>query len=84
MDEPPSAHSFVVKIWAKRVDDASQDASWRGSITHVESGERLYLDRLMDVPNFLAPYVVEVGGTLDRRTRLCLRLTSSSQSEDQS
>ena len=84
MDEPPPAHSFVVKVWAKRVEDASQDASWRGSITHVESGERVYLDRLMQVPEYLAPYVIEVGGALDLWTRLYLRLASSSHAEDQS
>ena len=82
MDEPPPAHSFVIKIWAKRVEDASEDAAWRGSITHVESGERLYLDRLLEVLGVLAPYVREVGGTLDRRTRLCLWMASLHASKE--
>ena len=77
MDELPPAHSFVIKIWAKRVDDATRDASWRGTITHVESGKRQYLESLVEVPRVLAPYVVEAGGTLDLRTRLCLWMVPS-------
>lgn len=67
-DRPLQAHSFIVKVWSKRVDDASQDATWRGSVTHVESGERLYLKRLVQIPGFIAPFVSEVGGTIDAET----------------
>lgn len=76
MEERPQADSFVVKIWEKKVEDAAHDASWRGSIAHVESGDRFYLESLADVPCFLAPYVVEAGGELELRTRLYLWITS--------
>jgi len=77
MDEPPSnAHSFVVKVWPKKVEDSDRDASWRGSVTHVETGERVYLESLVEVPGAIAPHVVEAGGTLDLRTRLCLWMES--------
>lgn len=73
MDEPlPDTSSFVVRIWPKKVEDSRQDASWRGSVTHVETGKRLYLKSLMDIPEFIAPYVVDAGGDLDLRTRLWL------------
>lgn len=74
MKEPPHTDSFVVKIWVKRVEDSGRDASWRGSVTHVETGERLYLERLTQILSFLAPYVLEAGGELDIRTLLLLYL----------
>lgn len=73
---PPDTHSFVVRVWPKRVENAEGDASWRGSITHVETGERMYLESLTEIPGVIAPYVVETGGTLDLRTRLCLWMAS--------
>jgi hypothetical protein len=77
MDEPPSnVHSFVVKVWPKKVEDSGRDASWRGSVTHVETGERVYLESLVEVPGAIAPHVVEAGGTLDFCTRLCLWMES--------
>lgn len=77
MDEPhPNGHSFVVKVWPKKVEDSDRDASWRGSVTHVKTGERRYLESLTEVPGVIAPYVVENGGTLDLRTRLCLWMES--------
>ncbi len=77
MDEPPpTAHSFVVKVWPKKVEDSGRDASWRGSVTHVETGERVYLESLVEVSSVIAPYVVENGGTIDLRTRLCLWMAS--------
>lgn len=78
MDEPPpEVHSFVVKIWAKEVKDPRSDASWRGSVTHVGTGERRYIQRLMQIPYFIAPYVNEIGDALDLRSRLCLWITQN-------
>jgi hypothetical protein len=75
---PPNTHSFVVRIWPKRVEGVGEDASWRGSITHVEAGERRYLEDLIEVPRFIAPYIIEAGGTLDWRSRLLLWRASES------
>jgi len=69
---PPDTHSFVVRVWPKRVENAEGDAPWRGSITHVETGERRYLEGLIEVPAFIAPYILEAGGTLDWRSRVLL------------
>ena len=77
MEDPlPNTHSFVVRIWPKRVEDPERDTSWRGTVTHVDTGRRLHLKRLVEVPEFIAPYIVEAGGTLDLRTRLCLWMAS--------
>lgn len=76
MNKLPRTDSFVVKIWAKKVEDSRGDASWRGSVTHVETGECLYLERLTQIPWFLAPYVLDAGGKLDVRTLMLLCLVS--------
>ena len=72
MDEPPPhIRSFVVKVWAEEAENPLCDDSWRGYVTHVESGKRLYLRSLTQLPRFIAPHVVDIGGRLDLRTRLC-------------
>jgi hypothetical protein len=39
-DHEPSAQraTFIVRVWRERLDDAH--AEWRGTIEHVQSGER--------------------------------------------
>jgi len=71
-DPPLQARSFIVKVWAKKVEDPSADASWRGHVTHVGSGDQKYLKSLMEVPAFIAPYVNELGGALGLYTRFCI------------
>lgn len=82
MDEAtPPTHSFVVKIWAEELGDEDEAPTWRGRVTHAKSGEDAYLDSLVELPKFLAAYVEQFGGTLDERTRLCIRLASRSSSK---
>lgn len=81
-DPPPQEHSFVVKIWAKEVENPAQDAQWRGSVTHVGTGKRLYIKNLVQISAFLVPYVVEFGGSLDLRTRCCVWMAPSVRSSD--
>jgi len=77
MDEsPPETHSFVVRIWEKK-GGRSEDASWRGSVTHVGTGDRLYLESLRQLPEFLSPYVDEIGGQIDFHSRLCFWVSST-------
>lgn len=81
-DSPPDRHSFVIKIWAKEVENPREDTAWRGSVTHVGSGRRLYLESLVQVSAFIAPYLVELGGSLDLRTRLYLLMVPPVQRPD--
>lgn len=74
-ESPPQTHSFVVKVWEKEGGAQEEGVPWRGSITHVGTGKRLYLENLREVSDFLVPYVRDLGGSLDLRTRLCLWLT---------
>jgi hypothetical protein len=77
-DESPPIRSFVVKVWAEETASPRRDASWRGYVTHVGTGERLYLRNLVQVTSFIAPRLVEIGGRLDARTRLCTLLAPPS------
>jgi hypothetical protein len=50
-------HSFIVKIWLEEVGDETENAFWRGHITHVPSGERRYLKGLSDISDFIERYL---------------------------
>jgi hypothetical protein len=78
MEPPPPSHSFVVKIWARDVEAPSSERAWRGRVTHVGSGERRYVQHLLEIPAFLLKYVRRMGGRVDLQNRLCLWLTSLS------
>lgn len=50
-------HSFIVKIWPEETFEETEEARWRGHITHVPSGERRYLKDLSDIGIFILPYL---------------------------
>ena len=39
-----NTHPFVVKVWLEETAAEAGQATWRGYITHVPSGERRYLE----------------------------------------
>ena len=57
----PLEHSFVVKIWLEEAADEAHRAVWRGHVTHVRSGERVYFQDLDGMISFLIPYLDEMG-----------------------
>ena len=60
-----TTHSFIVKVWLEESAHESNQALWRGSITHVLSGKRRYLDDLQDIFAFIASYLEAMGVELD-------------------
>lgn len=70
-----NTHSFVVKIWLERTTREIGDATWRGHITHVPSGERRYLKDLHEILAFIAPYLEKMGvkPSLRRRVKRWLK-----------
>ena len=70
----PAPQSFIIKIWIEETAAESGEATWRGSITHVASGDRRYLHDLRGIAAFIVPYLaemgVEVGGRLRRKRKL--------------
>jgi hypothetical protein len=63
-------HPFVIRIWLEEGAGGAYQATWRGHITHVPSGERRYLHDLDDVTAFIAPYLESMDVSLG----LCWRL----------
>jgi hypothetical protein len=54
-------HSFIIKIWLEETLEEDGRAIWRGHITHVPSGERLYLQDLDTIRLFIEPYLEGMG-----------------------
>jgi hypothetical protein len=52
-----TSHPFVIRIWLEENARGACGARWRGHITHVPSGERLYLKDLDDIATFVMPYL---------------------------
>ena len=55
-----NTHAFVIKIW---LEDSRQ---WRGHITHVPSGERIYIESFCEIVEFISTYLEQMG--TQRRT----------------
>jgi hypothetical protein len=73
------AQSFVIKLW---IEPGAYRQVWRGQISHVaefDAPVRLPLRSLFDIPDFIAPYLEDLGAnpgwwwSLRRRWRSHLR-----------
>ena len=58
-------HSFVVRIWREAGGGPAEAVTWRGSVDHVGSGDRLYFDE----PEAIVRFVREQAGLRARRPR---------------
>lgn len=47
------SHAFVVRIW---VEEGTRP-TWRGHVTHVQSGERRSFGDLQEMVAFITPYL---------------------------
>lgn len=54
-------HSFVVTILLEETPEESEQAKWRGHITHVLSGDQRYFDDLSKMIDFIIPYMEKMG-----------------------
>jgi hypothetical protein len=83
-----NTHPFIVKIWLEETAEEAGQATWRGHITHVPTGERRYLKDLDDIVAFIIPYLEGMGVKptpfqrlrqwINQR-RLCLRVRKADQ-----
>jgi hypothetical protein len=55
------SHSFIVKVWLEETAQEAGRARWRGYITHVQSGERRYVQALREIIAFITPYLERMG-----------------------
>jgi hypothetical protein len=63
-----NTHSFIVKIWLEDNDPVT----WRGHITHVQSGRRCHFENLSTLVDFVTPYLEQMGATFGRLQRMKL------------
>jgi hypothetical protein len=59
-EEHPT-HSFVMRVWIEHAARPNSAASWRGHITHVQSGDRRAVDSLGDIQRFVAAHLPQSG-----------------------
>lgn len=60
-----NTHSFIVKIWLEETAEEVGQATWRGHITHVPSGERRYVQDMDEITAFITPYLERLGAKLN-------------------
>ena len=70
LSEETTTHSFIVKIWLEETAGETGKALWRGHITHVPSNRRVYVERLDQICEFVAPYLNAMKVQLGYRWRL--------------
>ncbi len=46
-------YSFVIRIWHEALDSEGNITTWRGSIDHVGSSERVHFDDLNRIVQFI-------------------------------
>ncbi|WP_242113291.1 hypothetical protein [Luteimonas aquatica] len=68
--------AFIVRVWCER-GDADADAAgceWRGSVEHVQSGQRMFFRHLEAVLEFMKPHLHSIG--IDAQQRFWERISS--------
>ena len=58
---------FIVRIWCERGDADSSIPEWRGSVEHVESGQRVFFRNLEAVLDFMKPHLQGIGIDAEQR-----------------
>lgn len=56
-----NTHSFIVKVWIEDEEAGAGQTTWRGLITHVNSGERRYIKSMDEISAFIKPYLRKMG-----------------------
>ena len=61
-----TTHPFIVRIWLEETAQEAGQATWRGQVIHVPSGERRTIHDLDEIRIFIAPYLEAMGVHLPR------------------
>lgn len=68
MDLPEATtNSFIIKIWLEETLEETGQIVWRGHITHVPSGERVFIKDLDEIAAFIKLYLRKMGVRKDTR-----------------
>jgi hypothetical protein len=66
--------AFIVRIWCERGDASSLGPEWRGSVEHIQSGERSFFRHLDAVIEFMNPHLEAMG--IDAQQRFWERIST--------
>ncbi len=66
--------AFIVRIWCERGDASSLAPEWRGSVEHVQTGQRAFFRHLDAVLDFMKPHLETMG--IDAQQRFWERISS--------
>ena len=66
--------AFIVRIWCERGDSASLAPEWRGSVEHVQTGQRVFFRHLDAVIDFMKPHLEGIG--VDAQQRFWERIST--------
>ena len=53
--------SFIVRVWRERGEGPAVCQEWRGSIEHVQSGQRSFFRDLSAIASFMQPHLEHLG-----------------------
>ncbi|MDQ3287066.1 MAG: hypothetical protein M3Q42_02185 [Pseudomonadota bacterium] len=65
---------FIVRIWCERGDAEAAVPEWRGSVEHVESGQRTFFRNLEAVAEFMKLHLRGIG--VDAQQRFWERIST--------
>ena len=65
---------FIVRVWCEGGDANNAVSEWRGSIEHVQSGQRTFFRHLEAIIEFIKPYLENIG--IDAQQRFWERISS--------
>ncbi len=51
-----NTHSFIIRLWLEQTAEGPSPILWRGHITHVTSGRRIYVQDMQSISDFIASY----------------------------
>jgi hypothetical protein len=58
---------FIVRIWCEQGEVASAAPEWRGSVEHVDSGQRMFFRHLDRILEFMKPHLRAIGIDAEQR-----------------
>lgn len=67
--------AFIVRVWRERGDGDAAVVEWRGSVEHVQSGQRAFFRNLDAVLEFVRPHLEGIG--IDAQQRFWERIGSA-------
>ncbi len=65
-----NTHVFIVRIWLEPRDSTVVSPEWRGVIEHAPTQQRRYFRDLAVIPDFIEPYLDQMGIRVGLRWRL--------------